>query len=574
MPGLRRGEVSALRRDGWPEGGSTLIAVKSTTRSSLKGRWTGVIRLLVPSIAAFAGGTAWGQDFLCEPIPVGSDRMQGVPEYQVDEGAATTPVTIDVMLLYSPRAIERRIHGLLNRTIDDVNEIYQESGTGITIRLVGTYVMNDDSDAAEAAQRVEASTRDTWSEHSSDLLEAVQNDSGVDSVRRDVGADVVVAWTTSFAGWSGAGLAYSPTSRSHFYRSSGFAAIHSDGLDKEWTPVLVAHEIGHNLGLHHHPEAPGRTPPEQFPPYLSYGQGYLGQSTPLGYRYMTVMGTTAGSTDFRYPILRFSRDGFYNFRGYNIPIGTSNHRAADAARVTAPWVAAYEAEPDSDSDSDSDSPPAAPSNLTGEAPDATTVRLTWLDRSDNEDGFEVHYRPEGGAWGQLQENQPANTSSMRLVWETFPGVKRWSFRVRAFNDYGVANSNTVTVTLPDPAPPLVLVAPYYKGRGGVVGAPTGDVTVTTDCGAKTWDEDDWTGAISLRLENLDCNTGGLEVDGLGLGAWYWTRTDPPTAAPLFPATKLTGPAASDPGGMDEVDAQDNGTYFRISGYSTIIPHIE
>ena len=90
-------------------------------------------RVLVLLIAAFVAGTAWGQRFLCEPVPVGLPPPDGIPEYQVDEGAATSPVTIDLMLLYSPKAIEYRLHGLLNRTIDGVNEIYAESRTGITL---------------------------------------------------------------------------------------------------------------------------------------------------------------------------------------------------------------------------------------------------------------------------------------------------------------------------------------------------------------------------------------------------------------------------------------------------------
>ena len=391
-------------------------------------------RVLVPLIAAFVAGAAWGQ-FLCEPVPVGPAPPDGIPEYQVDEEAATTPVTIDLMLLYSPKAIEYRLHGLLNRTIDGVNEIYAESGTGITFRVAGTYVMREDTRAAELAARIESSTNEDYLDY--DLLGAVSEDDGVDATRREVGADIVLTWTATNNSLNYGGIAYTPQSRSYFFRDAGFAAVHLNEVDV----ITVAHELGHNLGLMHHPEAPGR---ETSFPYLSYGQGYLGPSTPLGNRYMTVMGTFADVHEFRYQVDRLSRNGSHNWRGYNIRIGTQNHRAADATTVTAPWVAGYEA------GAVTGSPPAAPTNLTGEALDATTVRLSWVDRSDNETGFEIHYRRDGGEWGQLNENAPADWTWMEVVWESPPSTKRWHFRLRAFNDYGGAYSNITTVTLPDP----------------------------------------------------------------------------------------------------------------------------
>lgn len=118
-----------------------------------------------------------------------------------------------------------------------------------------------------------------------------------------------------------------------------------------------------------------------------------------------------------------------------------------------------------------------------------------------------------------------------------------------------------------------LVSSYYGGRGGVTGQAVSSVTVTTECGTKTWAETDWPGAIALRLEGLDCDSGGLRVRGLKAGAWYWTRTSPPVAAPLLPASWLRGEPASVPGGLDEVDSQERGTYMELLGNAVIVPHI-
>lgn len=114
---------------------------------------------------------------------------------------------------------------------------------------------------------------------------------------------------------------------------------------------------------------------------------------------------------------------------------------------------------------------------------------------------------------------------------------------------------------------------YYRGWGGVSGRADGSVTVTTECGTKTWSETDWPGAIALHLEELNCNSGDLRVRGLKAGAWYWTRTGPPVASPLLPAAWLQGEEANVPGGLDEVDRQDRGTYMELLGQAVIVPHI-
>ena len=415
-----------------------------------------VLRILVPLTLALAvAGATHGQRFLCEPIHVGTPGPRGIPEFQREEGAATAPVTIDLMLLYSPAAIEQGIHGYLNRTLEDANDIFWNSGTGIILRLAGLYSMNEESRLAQAVQQVEASDRDTWSEPSSELLRLTKEHAGVDSVRREIGADIVVVWTgvRDWAALGGAGRAYAPSSGDQFNRTLGFAALHSGGRNREGTADLLAHELGHNLGLHHHPGAPDRNRGESL--YLAHGQGYLGRSSSLDRPYMTVMGTWAGATEPRYEISRFSSDGFHTWRGARVRIGDRNHRAADVAAATAPFVAAYERSTLPPPEPPRDEAPEAPSNLTATAVDAKAVRLTWVDRSDNEKGFELHFRSAGRNWSQLDEPTEANRTWTRLTWEEPPSVRTWSFRVRAFNDAGGTYSNTVTVTLPDPntAPP-------------------------------------------------------------------------------------------------------------------------
>ena len=79
-----------------------------------------------------------------------------------------------------------------------------------------------------------------------------------------------------------------------------------------------------------------------------------------------------------------------------------------------------------------------------------------------------------------------------------------------------------------------------------MGVATGaTVTVTTACGSRTWSAAEWAAMTpplpgnphALRDSDLHCNRGGLRVEGLARGAWYYTRTDPPTAVPLFQVAK-------------------------------------
>jgi len=94
-------------------------------------------------------------------------------------------------------------------------------------------------------------------------------------------------------------------------------------------------------------------------------------------------------------------------------------------------------------------PPAAPSGLTGEALSPTSASLSWNDNSNNEDGFRVQGRQEGGSW-QTLATVPANTTSA-TPGDLVSGAV-YDFRVLAYNENGNSESNTITVDLPEPPP--------------------------------------------------------------------------------------------------------------------------
>ena len=128
-------------------------------------------------------------------------------------------------------------------------------------------------------------------------------------------------------------------------------------------------------------------------------------------------------------------------------------------------------DPDPEPDPDPDSPPRAPTDVRVVPTDGTTVRVSWRDRSDDEDGFQVWKRLEGAGWSVAARAsasiEQARVSGLR------PGG-RYQFFVRAFNADGHADSDPVAVTMPSQDPDPV-TPPRAPADVSVV--PTGGTTV-------------------------------------------------------------------------------------------------
>ena len=151
------------------------------------------------------------------------------------------PSTIDVLALYSPGFADlydgdpdTRIHHVM--TVAD--GIYQDSGTGVRLRLVGieqTDVEDENNDAGF-------------------VLDELSRSSAVEQLRDQYGADLVIMFSPTsplaqFCGWADQG---------GFYGSFGSRGDMSQSADQAYSLVYgdcegttAAHEIGHNLGLGH-----------------------------------------------------------------------------------------------------------------------------------------------------------------------------------------------------------------------------------------------------------------------------------------------------------------------------------
>ena len=250
-------------------------------------------------------------------------------DYQrLDPDAQTSPVTVDVLFLYSAQRARFDAPSRIDDYMREANDTFRNSGTGITLRLAAAEPLPAGMEGL--VRSIEEGTRSN--EHTftrmNNVLQILSRGIGtsdIESIRSRTRADLVVLWTNMIR-HDGAiralGLALQPGPRFAFSAEKGFSIL-AGNLTQTG---LLAHEIGHNLGLAH----PRSARESSDDPYLPHGQGYASGG------YGTVMAYNTPAA--RYPLGVFSRDGFYRGRR----AGDSYHRAAEAAAVGAQMVADYQ----------------------------------------------------------------------------------------------------------------------------------------------------------------------------------------------------------------------------------------
>ncbi|HWP98676.1 MAG TPA: stalk domain-containing protein [Syntrophomonadaceae bacterium] len=104
--------------------------------------------------------------------------------------------------------------------------------------------------------------------------------------------------------------------------------------------------------------------------------------------------------------------------------------------------------------------PIAPTSLKLEPLYTCHLKLTWDDRSNNESGFKVERKMEGGQWQTVHTTYENITEYEQTVFD-MPGGVRYTFRIKVFNDTGSAYSNEASIIMPTHAP----AAPYLYDVG-------------------------------------------------------------------------------------------------------------
>ncbi len=185
-----------------------------------------------------------------------------------EELRAWRPSTIDVLVVYTAAASQSEGGGdamvaLINAAIADANDRFANSQIAHRLRLV----RHDEVAYSESG--------DPQTD-----LGCLADDNCIDDVhqlREDVGGDLVSLLVEDFADASTtSGVGYRPPTAADFVLSLGFSVVVAD----QAISGSLAHELGHNLGCHHHPNDLNPTPAHQdtvvYPYAFGHRFGFLG----------------------------------------------------------------------------------------------------------------------------------------------------------------------------------------------------------------------------------------------------------------------------------------------------------
>ena len=402
-----------------------------------------------------------GGVFPDRPLPVAAVEAQrgGAPEGVV---SASNHNVIDIMILYSEAAGERyilrdgAIEPTINNSIDYLNTVFRNGQLDVVARLAHLQ-------QAPASLSIEGG--------GGAVLNRLRLNREIQDLRIEHNADLVHLFTTAEIR-NVCGIAYvlqkGQTWRSFWPLGYGITVMQGCGDE------TFAHEIGHNLGANHDPPNAGsnwtdadRRNNVSVQPFAFGHTWFTGQHPNIPDR-DTIMSYGSGRPEPWFSTVRVQP----RIEGRNAVFGIANERENERAlRDTVGIVARYSdalprgTGPDPEPPPPSVDGPTAPGNVSGTSTGPTSVRLNWVDRSDDETGFEVQLRQTGGGW-RTDSTVPANTTTADITGLT-PG-ERYDFRVRSFNGGGRSPSNPVTIVLPStdftdcvPTAPLITFAHGY-----------------------------------------------------------------------------------------------------------------
>lgn len=343
---------------------------------------------------------------------------------------------LDILMLYTADAAQRLEQAgwgppatFSQHAIDYLNLVFRNGQVTVTARLA--HQQEAPAELAQFLHPLSPLTRnrevqDLRAQHDADLVHLFFNQD-LDycgqawlMVRRDTAASF---WPSGYGVTTVGGSCL------------GVERLVRDGEHGQHVEVF-AHEIGHNLGANHDPDNTTIDPGDAVEPYAFGHHNFTPQPA-----LKSVMSYNNGRQEPYFSTVRVRP------RGFDIGVAgqRENERAVQRTVHTAVRFSDYLPEPGEPPEPPPPGDrPRAPSGLTVLATGATSVKVTWTDESDNEDGFEVHGRRQGAGWQTLAK-VPADTESADIGGLVSGG--RYDFRVRAWNRSGGRNSGTSTIVL-------------------------------------------------------------------------------------------------------------------------------
>lgn len=378
------------------------------------------------------------------PLPVAVIETQrgGDPERVVQ---ASNHNQLDMLIVYSEAARARyeardgSVDAPVQASIDYLNTVFRNGQLDLVARLV---------------HHEQAPASLTITNSGNAVLSRLRNNQEVQALRAEHRADLVHIFVTAeVSGVCGIAYLLQKGATAASFSPAGYGLTVMQGCGDE----TFAHEVGHNLGGNHDPpntdcfeDADCRNN-DAIAPY-AFGTTWFSGSSPNPPDKDTIMSYGSGEVEPWFSTVRVQP----RIGGRQVAFGVAGERENERAlrEVSVPIAPHYSDSlpggpgpgPDPEPPPPPGAGPTAPGNLTGTSRGPTTVRLIWVDRSDDETGFEVQLRPVGGGW-RTDSTVPANTTTADVTGLT-PGG-RYDFRVRSVRDRRRSSpSNTVTIVLP------------------------------------------------------------------------------------------------------------------------------
>lgn len=345
---------------------------------------------------------------------------------------AGSPVTIDVMVVYSPQA-----------------SINAGGSSGIETQIMNAVAMaNQDYINSQINMQINLTHMEqvAYAEtgNMSDALTALvsTNDGKMDNVhtlRNQYGADQVALVDTD-GNYCGIGYEMSSGWNSSAFAQYAFSVVQPGCFSNH----TMSHEMGHNQGNSHDHDTDVSS---GYTPAYPYGYGYRVCGV-----FHDVMSYACSSSRIPY----FSNP---NVLWNGNVTGVADW--ADTARSmtnTAPIIASFRSP-------SATTMPLAPTNLAATAVSSSQINLAWSDISDNESGFRIDRSLDGVTWSQIASlgSNATSFSNAGLSANT-----NYSYRVYSYNSLGnsvysnIASATTGTAVI-DTTAPIVNISKPLNG---------------------------------------------------------------------------------------------------------------
>ena len=317
--------------------------------------------------------------------------------------AAVCPVVHDLLVLYTPASGEARppstLESMIVAAVEAANESYRQSRVNITLSLVGL-------------RRVEIAEGPSMPE----TLATLSGDAGCIELRNRLGADIVLM-VTEGEDRKWCGYAYIMNCNSTSFAPFAYAVVWSNCLSSK----ALTHEIGHVQGVAHDRETGGN--PGAFP----YAHGYR-RCAQDGVAFHDIMAYRCADTPSESLTTFACPEIFYHGYPTGISYELDPGNSAEAVRTlneTGPTVASFQAT--------GMTPPSTPASLTAVMTSTGSVNLSWIDRADDEAGFEIERTTDGV---NFDETARLSANVARYQDATTNSVTVYSYRVAAYNSAG------------------------------------------------------------------------------------------------------------------------------------------